>query len=80
MVSPLCLQIVLHYAIHFTDFRDGDFSAPAVRDLLNWLHQEGVIDPMLPNSHIKYVITDKGRAYVEFLIQMPFPVAKWVMP
>jgi hypothetical protein len=83
-MSPLEIEILLHYYCLPTDYRDGDFSAPAVknaierfRDELNLLEPTQSMD-VYHDPH--YRITERGRVFVEALCNMPLPVKQWVMP
>jgi hypothetical protein len=78
-MSPLEIQILLHYYACADDFRDGDFSAPAVR---------GAIDRFLANDYLRYVspihkrcyeLTNKGYVYVTALLEVPEPASHWVV-
>lgn len=82
-MTPLEISILLHYATRADDFREGDFSAPAVREAIDRFRK---VDELLePTSHhpsagAAYVITPRGLAYVDALERMPLPVQVWVMP
>lgn len=86
VVPPLAIQIMIHYHCYPTQFRDGDFSAPAVNDWLGRL----VADDMLeversdigpPSRTLRaYSITERGRVYIQGLCNLPFPEQRWVMP
>jgi hypothetical protein len=82
-MSPIRLEVALHYYYNPTDFRNGDFSAPAVReaidDFLRWeVLRENESHPIGRES--VYVIGERGRAFVEALCAVRLPVKKWVMP
>lgn len=77
-MTPLHIEIMLHYYAMGDDFRGGDFSAPAVGEFLEWLDDEKMIYRSL-SGHPKFRITDKGRAYVDYLRAVPLPVVKYVI-
>lgn len=81
-MSPLMIEILLHYFARTNDYRDGDFSASAVRDAITWFHEHEHLLEQTPVGprHAAYVLTDRGRVYVEALLSVPLPVQKWVMP
>lgn len=83
-MTPLEISILLHYRCTVTDFRDGDFSAPAVREAIDRLHKVDDLLMLTPQgmraTHGAYVITERGRAFVEALERMPLPIQVWVMP
>lgn len=74
-VAPLVIEIVLHYhACH------GDFprlSAPACREAVAWLKEEGLLDGGSPEV---YRITPKGSAWVQMLCATPFPEVAMLDP
>jgi len=79
-MTPLQLEILLHYRGAARDYRDGDFSAPAVREAISWLYA-GV--GMLKHTRFgqpEYQLTEKGEFFVEQLCAMPLPVCVWRMP
>ena len=84
-MSPLEIEILLHYYYCPGDYQDGDFSAPAAvqnaiesfRDELNLLEPTQSMD-VYHDPH--YRITERGRVFVEVLCNMPLPVKQWVMP
>ena len=83
-MSPLEIEILLHYYCCPTDYRDGDFSAPAVQDAIERFRDEiNLLEPtqsmdVYHDPH--YRITERGRVFVEALCNMPLPVKTWVMP
>jgi len=82
-MTPLEIEILLHYYYSGEDFRKGDFSAPAVRaaiDLFQVLDGGSLLTKDPCDMEKNYTITDRGRAYVNALCSMPLPVSKWVMP
>lgn len=42
-MTPLQIEIVLHYYVRPTDYRDGDFTAPAVSQALDHFKRAGVL-------------------------------------
>jgi hypothetical protein len=80
-MTPLHIEIMLHYYAMGDDFMGGDFSAPAVREFVDWLNAKGMIEPSSRDRPVlvAYVITDKGRAYVDYLCAVPLPVVKYVI-
>lgn len=77
-MTPLKLQILLHYYAMATDYRDGDLSAPAVAEAV----QDFLAGDMLQRGEnswgAAYSITERGRAHVENLCRLPFPILRWV--
>lgn len=87
-MTPLHLQMLLWhhtraepYAKHEPDHAASPVVAACRRDLL----EHGLIEPD-PRAHPKgvegsgWTTTAKGRAYVDALCSLPFPVCKWIIP
>ncbi len=82
-MSPLEIGILLHYHISPVDYRDGDFTAPAVRNAIDEFVSNGMLGPSVGGEtqySAAYQITDKGRFYVDALCSVPLPVATWFIP
>lgn len=84
-MTPLQIEILLHYNSRAADYRNGDHSAPAVKDALNWFLEMDVIrhhgfkpeyfgDGQLK---VRYELTSRGKAFVEYLQMIPLPTASW---
>lgn len=91
-MTPLLIEIVLHYHCRADDYRGGDYSAPAVREGIDWLRDEARLIEFVPEDArslsrgtwgyipAAYRLTERGKTYVEALQSMPLPVQVWVMP
>lgn len=75
-MSPLQITIALHYHYCCVDFRDGDFTAPAVREALHLFVDEGLLE-YYPELGMKYQPTEKLDAYVQKLCSINLPKLKW---
>lgn len=82
-MTPLKIEILLHYNTRPGDYRGGDFSAPAVMSAIDsFLRKEiGLLQPT-SNEQIStsYELTERGKVYIAALLAMPLPVCRWVMP
>jgi hypothetical protein len=80
-MTPLEMEILLHYYCRADDYRDGDFSAPAVRAAVDWFKTEELLrtDPR-ETPRTCYVLTERGKVYVEALQKVPLPQHRWVIP
>ena len=78
-MTPLLIEMILHYHTTPGDYRDGDFSAPAVRAAIDWMRDEVQLIEHKPGKP-GYVATDRLHAYVEKLCTIDLPVLKWVYP
>ena len=87
-MTLLEIDFVLHVYTTPTNYRDGDYSAPAVRETIDRFLKEGVIRPHEKRPDIDasakydryFEITERGEAYVAMLKSVPLPICKWVMP
>lgn len=81
-MTPLEINIMLHYYYSPDDFRNGDFSAPAVRCAIDRFKGElGLLTAdTQENSSRYYKPTERGEVYIRALMELPLPVQTWVMP
>jgi hypothetical protein len=81
MMTPLMMEILLHYYYSPEEYRDGDLSAPAVHDSIQWACCEGLLEPIMKNQYgATFKSTDRCRALVNAWCDMPLPVQVWVIP
>lgn len=83
-MTPLQIEILLRYNSSGTEYRDGDFSAPAVRqaiddfgDRLGMLAPSRSTDIRTLNS---YVLTPRGQAFIDHICALPLPECVWTIP
>jgi hypothetical protein len=75
-MSPLQLSILIHYYGCGDDYRNGDFSAPAVRETIDLFRgDEGLLAHC--SGSVCYRLTERGRVFVEHLMAQPLPVQCW---
>jgi hypothetical protein len=87
-VTPLEIEILMHYRCRASDYRNGDHSADAVKDAIGYfldadlLKHLGFSPEYFPDGVLKarYSVTDRCIAYLDALQRVPLPVQKWVMP
>ena len=82
-MTPLELGILIHYKGSAADFRFGDFTAPAVRDAIDWFRGDaGMLEPTDSKEYpsATYRLTKKGEFFVEHLCSLSLPESVWVMP
>jgi hypothetical protein len=82
-VTPLGIEIMLHYYCRADDYPRQEF--PAVGTELANLVGAGVLargpHPKLRDHEpTRFHLTEGGEVYVEALKAVPLPVRKWVMP
>lgn len=78
-MTPLEIEILLHYYARTNDYREGDFSAPAVRSAIDSFVDAELIVPRSKES-AAYAIAERGTVYIDALKAVPLPTRKWVMP
>jgi hypothetical protein len=78
-VSPLKISILLHYYCSPSDFRDGDFDAPAVREAIDDFLAAGLLERS-EELGVNYRATEATRIFVEAVCALPAPMLRWVMP
>lgn len=84
-MSPLDISIAIHYHCRAkVDFRDGDFSAPAVQQSLDCFVDLGLLrrtheneQKLLDRRH--YEPTEGLAVWVDALCAVPLPKQKWIV-
>lgn len=84
-MTPLQVEILLWYHARACDYRDGDFTAPAVREAID--HFRDRTDTLKENPHTNepgiyqtYRLTDRGEAFIKAILELPYPVCRWEVP
>lgn len=78
-MTPLEINVLLHIHCVAEPIENLGSHSSAQRDAVTWFKTEGLIQSDT-ESGCAYSLTDRGRAYVQFLMAMPLPVAKWTIP
>lgn len=80
-MTPLQIEILLHYYTTPTDYRDGDFFAPSVREAIDDFRKLNILVNSV-KSGVNYALSEGGQRYVERLCSVPLPQIKecWVFP
>jgi hypothetical protein len=79
-MTPLEIEILMHYCTRGKDYRDGDFSAPAVREAIDNFVREGVIKPSYDaRTGMAYAATDRARVFLDYICALPLPDQVWQM-
>jgi len=88
-MTPLEIEILLHYKTHIGDYRSGDFWEPKVCKFIHACRTElGLLRKSTPDDHKRdcanrtsvYVLTDRGKMYIDAVCAVPLPIQKWIMP
>ena len=73
--TPSNLELLLH--CHYSPIPHPRYNAPAIQEGIAYLEHNGMIvcvgTPM-------YRPTEKGKAFIQYLLDVPFPKAVWVIP
>lgn len=83
-MTPLDIEILLHYHCSGSEFDRLD--APACRDAVDDFLREGILRERSDEEnhtrahHRMYEPTDRGRALVNALCMVPYPVQVWILP
>lgn len=73
-MTPLEIEILIHYYGHADDFRSGDFSAPAVRDAIDWFKDGGkLLELDAGGNGRSYKLSERGVVFVEALCNTKLP-------
>lgn len=80
-MTPYEIGIMLHIYTRAGPFSDSGIpsDAPIFSSTLDALSGAGLIEGSTTTDH-GFSATSRGRAYVEFLMQMPLPEQEWVLP
>ncbi|SRR5258708_18365750 len=71
-MSPLQIEILLHYNSRVDDYRNGDHNAPAVREAFDWFVRELLLEPVATMTLCKAGLKpEPGRVY--FAEKLPTP-------
>lgn len=82
-MTPIEIDILLHYYVSPEEYRNGDIGAPAVLDALKKFVSRGlIVKRTVPNEYGALYEGNSAalKVYVETLCAVPLPVQKWVMP
>lgn len=81
-MTPLQLTMLLHYysiAEPYALRQPEHANSPVVKDQRMGLMNEGLL-LVSDITGSEYKVTEKGKAFIEALCNMPLPVCKWVIP
>jgi hypothetical protein len=79
-MTPLAIEILMHYHTRPGDYRDGDFSAPAVRELIDRFNGHDALLEASTDIRTSYRLSKRGEVCIEALQAIPLPVQAWIMP
>lgn len=81
-MTPLHIEILLWYHCRAEPFaiREPEHArSTVVRDFRASLMKDNLIYES-STSGSGYTLTDRGKAFIEFILDTPLPVCKWVRP
>ena len=84
-MTPFELDILLHYYTRCEDHEVVHRHPPIWPETRAALFNEGVIErvpksSLTENYTCTYRLTERGKAYIEYVLAVPLPVVKWVLP
>jgi hypothetical protein len=83
-MTPLKIEILLHYYCSPEEYREGDLSAPAVEEAIEWFLDNGLLELADHRDKEKcggsFRATDRAKALIEAWCNTPLPVSVWVIP
>lgn len=80
-MTPLEIEILLHYLTRVVDYRDGDYlNAPAVIEALDNFVREDMLKPIDGKHGAKFRLLPRAVAFIGHICSLPLPVMKWEMP
>ena len=81
-MTPLQIEIMLHYHTRTTDYggADDNFTSESVQGALIGFRLDGMLADNRCHGDTTYEITDKGRAYVAGLTKVNMPECHWHIP
>jgi hypothetical protein len=74
--TPLKLEILLHSYVSYDPFPRQQ--APAVVEAIKYLFEQKMIHSTKVD-HV-YGVTERGTAYIQHILSVPFPVCRWIIP
>ena len=86
-MSPLELDILLHYHTRGNEYADGDadvMTSQSVRQAIDrFMNVDGMLQYRV-RKHLgcgaTYELTERAKVYVEHILSQPLPIATWKMP
>jgi hypothetical protein len=81
-MTPYEIEVMLWYYTRCEDHEDASRNPPVWRPTIVEFLTAGLLElkPVESKRDVCYVLTDRGKAYCEFLCAVQVPVCKWVQP
>lgn len=77
-MTPLELSILLHYYSSADDFREGNFSSPAVREAIdNFIATDMLTEDATRQRN--YILSFRAIYFIEFILTIPTPKTRYVI-
>ena len=74
MITPLHLEILMHYFVYATPFRAD---SETIRSYIQYWVEVGCLEPTDAGT-LSYDVTEKGQAWINKVLSTPMPTQKWV--
>jgi hypothetical protein len=80
-MTPLMIEILLHYWSRCDDFRNGDLSPPAVSEAIAHLVEKNILWEQDAGLTPRFKAEQRAlQVYVEAISAVPLPEMQWVIP
>lgn len=80
-MTPLHLDILLWYHARANDYREGDFTASAVRTAIDQFRGDLGLLENDPTPRVRtYRLTPRAEAYIAHILAVPLPECCWRIP
>ena len=77
-MTPLHLEILMHYYTRGVDYEH--LTNETVREYLRHHLQDGIMEQETDGTMVRaYRVTEKGRVWIEHILNLPYPQHAWVM-
>ena len=71
-MTPNDIDVLLHY--HVSPILHPSFNAPAVQEATH----QFLLDGILESTGDSYTTSDRGKAWIEMILRVPYPRQVWV--
>ena len=78
-MTPFELDILLHYYSLAGDHEVVRNNPPVWKETRGFFLESGLLMNDTGAINCSYCLTDKGHAYIEAILEVPLPVAKWIV-
>jgi hypothetical protein len=77
-MTPLQIEILLHYHSRPNDFNEGDFRAPAVYETIQKFAEDKAL-VLCSRDVKKYTLGERGKVFIDYLLSLELPTVTYAM-